>query len=322
MWTLNSTSIPRPTLARVGPALVAGLLLAGCASAQTRDARDLASDLVAQDTGAIAGLVVSDSLLPLVNVAVDVDDAPNAAFTDAEGRFFLRLVEPGAHVLTFFREDLHPATRTVTVEAGTVANVQVELTARPSDEPYLRVEHHAGFIGCTLTWRDPVTSPEGRAKAAMCAVLAVYGGATSLDNSYVIYAPEAFDDIGDVLGEASWVSTQALGRGLFINYWFRHPDVHMTPNDAWDVNWSAGPSPLRVHVPVERIHEVIEENAAPGTPECGDRCNLFVLLYSYPQTAPASPVDVGLAMDQKFDVYRSTSFHARLPPGYTALPDS
>lgn len=302
-------------------ALLVPFLTAACTDAPTDTMGVGPSAAVTDDTGAIAGVVVSDALVPLVNVAVAFDGNPGAAFTDDGGAFQLSNVVPGSHDLSFFRDDHIEATQKVTVEAAQVTELQVVLVPRPSQQSYVRVEQDTGFIGCTLTMRDPVLSPEGRAKAAMCTIVAVVSGSSAVDQSQIDYAPEAFNGIGDMVGEVTWVSTQALGTGLFANFWLYHPDVHLTINDAWDLNWSAGPSPLRVPVPIERIEDVLATENADG-PECGEKCNVFVLVYSYPQTATSSPVDVGLAVDQRFDMYRSTSFHARLPPEYTALPDA
>jgi hypothetical protein len=309
-------------MAVFGALVLAVLVGSGCVSEPGGGSSSGTTLGVTQDAGAIEGVVVSDALMPLANVGIGLDGSENTTFTGDDGRFVLELLAPGTHTVTFVREDLQAATRKIDVEAGRASRLQVQLAPRPSNEAYVRVEPTSGFIGCTFTLRDPVLSPQGRAKAAICTAIAQFGGGTAFDNSYIIYAPEAFDDIGDVVGEASWVSTQALGRGLFMNYWFHHPKVHLTANDAWDVNWSAGPSPIRVRVPVERIREVIKTNAAPGTAECAATCNLFAVLYSFPQTATSAPVDIGFAMQQKFELYRSTSFHGRLASDYTALPDT
>lgn len=313
-----------PSRARSGfltIAILVPVLTAACTGAPADGVGVGPSAAVSDETGAVAGVVVSDALVPLANVAVALDGNPGAAFTDDAGAFQLSNIAPGGHELSFFRDDHVEATQQVTVEAGAVTGVRVVLVPRPSQQSYVRVEQDTGFIGCTLTTRDPVLSPEGRAKAAICTIAAVISGSSAVDQSQITYAPEAFDGIGDMVGEATWVSTQALGTGLFANFWLYHPDVHLTINDAWDLNWSAGPSPLRVPVPIERIQEVLTtENA--GGPECGERCHVFVLVYSYPQTATSSPVDVGLAVDQRFDLYRSTSFHARLAAEYSALPDA
>ncbi|HEX9816475.1 MAG TPA: carboxypeptidase-like regulatory domain-containing protein [Candidatus Thermoplasmatota archaeon] len=301
---------------RIGLLLAVAVLLAACLGGEPSSTSDSES-LLTDETGAIAGTIVSDSLEPLGNVAISLDGAPGMAFSDDDGTFQLGLVQPGTHELGFVREDFLEATKQVQVDAGAVANLRVTLVLRPSLQSYVRIEQDTGFIGCTLTMRDPVVSPEGRAKAAMCTIVAEVGGASTLDQSQIEYPPESLDGIGDMLGEATWVSTQTLGRGLFINYWLFHPGVHATINDAWDLNWSAGPSPLGVWVPIERVHEVVAENQA----DCADLCNVFVLLYSSPQTATSAPVDVGLAVDQRFEMYRSTSFHDRLPSDFTALPD-
>lgn len=109
-----------------------------------------------QDTGAIEGAVVDESILPVANATVNLTKASSqseildTATTDEEGRFAFSLLDPGAYRVATQARGFAKAFSLVTVEAGTATSVQVIVGAVASEEPYVDVQIWNGFIPCEL----------------------------------------------------------------------------------------------------------------------------------------------------------------------------
>lgn len=299
--------------------------MAACTNgASENPAANPAGVIVNDETGGVEGLIVNDALSPIPDVVVLLDGQATATVTAADGRFALSLVKPGTHDLTFVHAAHAEKSMKVEVKAGEVSNVQTELIPLASQDAYVRIDQNAGFITCSAGIKDPVLAPDGRGYAAICAAVDFFGG-TSLDRAWIRYERESFQDIVDIFGESTWDSTQALGTGLLVIWWLEHPDFHTDECACgWQANWSAGADPVQLQMPISRIDEIVKEEGEANTLSCReiDGCLIDVLHYAFPQTAPSSPIDVGVVIDQKFDVYRSTFFHDPMPLGYSALADS
>lgn len=85
----------------------------------------------AQQTGAIAGTVQrANDLQPLVGVQVSIPNTSLGTLTDAQGEFRLEGVPAGEHELQLRLIGYGMVTRSVTVQAGQVTTIQIELRER------------------------------------------------------------------------------------------------------------------------------------------------------------------------------------------------
>jgi iron complex outermembrane receptor protein len=85
-----------------------------------------ATTAAAQGQGRIEGRVLSSAGDPVPGATVRIDGAA-AATTDEAGRFVVALLAPGAHSVTASRLGLANAVRSVTVDAGTAARVELTM---------------------------------------------------------------------------------------------------------------------------------------------------------------------------------------------------
>lgn len=87
----------------------------------------------AQDSVTITGRVVDEATdLPVSRVLVSLEGTNRRVTTAEDGRFTMRDVVPGSHVLTFRRLGYSPARQAVTVVLGQDASVAVTLTPIPN----------------------------------------------------------------------------------------------------------------------------------------------------------------------------------------------
>lgn len=82
----------------------------------------------AQATGEIAGRVTSpDSKSPLADVSVSLDGGRLASRSDADGRYRITSIAPGAHTVEFRRPGYAVATRTIEITGGIPASLDITL---------------------------------------------------------------------------------------------------------------------------------------------------------------------------------------------------
>jgi len=85
---------------------------------------------LAQDVGQVEGVVVSSDGEPLPGATVQIVERAQGTTTGASGQFDIGSVPEGSHVLTVRFVGYRPAEQSITVRAGEVTTVRIELTAR------------------------------------------------------------------------------------------------------------------------------------------------------------------------------------------------
>lgn len=130
--------------------LLLSFVLAGCAESDpTTEAPDEPvpeGTTVTEETGAIAGVVVDQAIVPLVGITVRLQEPPLETVTDEDGAFAFSELEPGTYFITA-EGDRYPAQQTsVTVEAGEISRTRISLQITSSPAPYHYSVKHDGFI--------------------------------------------------------------------------------------------------------------------------------------------------------------------------------
>ena len=88
------------------------------------------SEANAQESGSVAGRVTSDTGQPLAGVAVSVVNTQRGTITGSDGRFELSGVPVGTHTIRATSIGFAAAESQVTVQSGSVANVNLQMAAQ------------------------------------------------------------------------------------------------------------------------------------------------------------------------------------------------
>lgn len=132
--------------------VLAGLILAGCASPAKPAAQDDGSfdDFdIPEGTLALKGVVVNQAIVPLEGATVVLDDGASARTTD-KGAFVFVDVEPGVHVLKVTKPGFRETTTTATVAGADDPIVRVLLEADPENLPWHQITAVKGFLQCGI----------------------------------------------------------------------------------------------------------------------------------------------------------------------------
>lgn len=132
--------------------LLVATALAGCSEDPVATTDPLAApDLTTgPDTGAISGIVVSPTIVPVEGATVQLADA--TVITDADGIFAFTNLEPGVYFLDVFAPG-HLTTQTsVEVAAGQVSKPRVMLAFDTSPQPYHQTTAFQGHIVLADAW--------------------------------------------------------------------------------------------------------------------------------------------------------------------------
>lgn len=274
-----------------------------------------------ESTGALAGVVTDDALVPVSDAVVQLDEDAMNVTTDAEGRFAFSYLQPGPVVVRASRTGYHDAAETVTVAAGAVTSVFLRLVALPSDEAFHATQQSEGRMLCAAD-----TRPQ-RFVLNFCGSL-MFVPINSGEKSFSKFplAEPNTSKLMTLVFETRWVANQALGRGLDV-YWEAYQEItnpttfpEGEPRRFARVN---GTSPLRATANETVIDSILNFSPAPLHCHAGARCTVMSRTFPRATTlGPSSPVDVAFYVDQRFTHYL-TEFHGRPAPfGFSVLPDS
>ena len=88
----------------------------------------LASPVVAQSSGSVAGTVASPGNTPVVGAFVSIDSAAPQAQTDASGRFRVNGIPSGSHIVHVRRSGYTDAISSIVVSSDTVTQIDIVLS--------------------------------------------------------------------------------------------------------------------------------------------------------------------------------------------------
>ena len=296
------------------------------------------------DKGAVQGTIINDEGLPIANVLVGILETSAQTMTAQTGGFTFSNVLPGEYTLSASILGYESASKRVTIEAGAIAQANFQLLPISVEGPFYVSLQDVGNIQCSITWfpgtplGDPVTGfpgdPGWYTSLQACGVLGIVPGANSVNP----LPPSKFDltfpapaGTQELLLEMVWQSTQATGSGLS----FGAEDPTLV-NTGENYGGAAGPSPLSIYADTQKVLNV---TAQVGTDPAEDDFEVYTRTFSTANTTnmalpvpiPAIPVwgapanqkaDVGLAFDQKFEIWMTAFVRMTKPDQFSALADA
>jgi hypothetical protein len=309
-------------------------LLSGCAGTtpQAAGARPTAEPLApdvhfSQDTGALDGTIVDDSLRPVANASVRISlskgDAPFSADTipNAAGSFGFSLLTPGTYQVRVAAAGFSNATQFAEIRAGEIAKMTVHLINAPTREPYLVVYPRSGLLECD--WAFLATSgPCPRSNLTFANSLMRFNITEGFTFVVVQTTWKGFSDslrvdldIDDARALSSTDWPLALYTGKAPLKYIMYPAQKFIPPPGGQLAGLGPPRPVPTHsFPMIQavswlgsFQREINQTAAPV-------CSNHPLGYC---------LGVGAALDLKYTNYASVFVNGR-PPNiqtYSALPD-
>lgn len=151
--------------------MVAAIVLAGCVGgtppspSESPPATTAPPATVTAETGSIEGRVINEETLPIVGAAVALQDSDQKASTDEAGVFVFNDLAPADYTIFASKLGYSSAAKKVSVTAGEVANVQLQLQAIDLDnESFFVTLPFEGFMVCSVSAFSPVNcNAEGAA---------------------------------------------------------------------------------------------------------------------------------------------------------------
>ncbi len=286
-------------------------LLAGCTSASSSETiQDAGPGAVgpsaeparaSETTGAIAGLVVDDSLQPIAGALVGIQGQPLTATTDVGGSFTFNALEPGRYVVLANALGYEAASKAADVIAGEVVNAQIVLSPLPTTVPFPETLQFSGLIECG--WG---ISGAGTGNCLPIQSTLQQTGTPNPTNTQIIGLFQHSDAPSIVQGvfEMAWdpsAATTAAELSLLV-------ELEQTGVVGGDQYGSAsGPSPLRV----------VTDNE-PWTALTGEPINDEVQT----RTFPAARTPPTFVLNQRFTVYATACHFAECGELFTTLADA
>lgn len=136
---------------RLAWALCAVVLIAGCFGSAGETGSDATTNptthATADDAADLRGLIVDEELRPVAGARVAVDEQW-ANTTDADGRFELEELPPGAHRVRVDAFGYESTARQVDLVAGQALDIQVKLDILPVREPWTEVIPVVAYTMC------------------------------------------------------------------------------------------------------------------------------------------------------------------------------
>ena len=248
-------------------AVALAALLAGCAGAQAPERPpsaldDVAVQPAAAGKGAVAGLVVDDSIRPVVGASIAIAGA-EVATTDVEGVFVLDALEPGLVIFGVSAEGFLAVQTSAEVRPGETAQVRVQLMRDTSPQPYQVTYAHEGFM---QAWAG-IAQYE----------LENLDGGSGLCDCRVLFTPE--DGVSTIVYEAHWEDSVADPGGLAEFYWV----VEQPEGEGYDAGYCFSPCLAHIGFAANDFQPGVEAYARLDGPdlwvEAQQPFRLFVTLW-------------------------------------------
>lgn len=133
-------------------ALVALLVLAGCADAPDTPDDEGPELEVTSTTGGIRGVVIDQAITPVVDAVVGLVGTESTTTTDVDGLFTFTGLEPGTYFLDVSKPLYESVQTSVEVEANVAEPplVKVALARIPGLNPYVEAVQFDGFYECAF----------------------------------------------------------------------------------------------------------------------------------------------------------------------------
>ena len=236
---------------------------------------------VTDTTGAIRGVVVTEAIVPIEGVLVQLTGGENRT-TDVDGAFVFNGLEPGTYFLTASKVGYFSVQASTEVVAGDKQPpvTKISLAIDQATQPYAELLQWTSFFGCgfgTNVVPGGASVNPCAAEALVCDVAGVCVMGT--DNVHEFPFGEArIPDFAQ--GEMVWEGTQPLGNDMNLGW---------HDSGTADFKSNSGASPLIVPTNKTEILEYKEEDITALT------MRVF----------PGQTQELTITLQQRFDVYVS-----------------
>lgn len=297
--------------------------MAGCVGDDKGSTVDAPTNAVESGLGRLEITIVDDLVVPLPG-AVIVLDGIEKGTTDTEGRSVLDL-PPGRVEALATLEGYAPDAKAIDIIEAETVRTTLTLVPNAIAESYHETRIQSGTIGCSFGNR--VNSPN-TSYFAICAVGSLVTNTSQVDDPFLNWHLDSiWTGITGFWGETQWQSSQALGTGMFVD-WFVL-DVRFGGTASYKIvslNTTEGRSPLAVRIPVDLAQEANSEQAT-GTglvcPESGAQPDCWLLSGHYASARTVDQaVDVGVTVQQRYTDYLTIFYGEVFPEVFSALPEA
>lgn len=266
--------------------LVLVLMLSGCAGAPKPTAITDSPAPALSNSGRLEGVVYDAELNPLQGARVAVTDHPVTVSTNGRGAFIIDDVAPGDHTIEATLPGYRTASQRVSVAAGEILSMRLELDVIPTLEVYPELVQFTGHM--------------------------TVGVATAL---YAIRPGTELEDQLEFHRDVNPGATTLIATMTFTRTSSAGAEKFQLDSILGDVlyNQTYGESPLH-----NRVDDVptgtLRASHSIWLPRT---CDYFVLASCYAD--PPSTL-FQFALDQRFDVYSTLFYGGPAPTDYTGLP--
>lgn len=306
-------------------ALLVATSLAACAESDdgADDGVDDFDDVdveVDEKTGAIRGVVVDESVVPVPDAAVvltvDANDQRDAT-SDEQGRFSFSRVPPGTYFLTASK-DLHESVQTsASVEAGVRESpiLKVQLPRLFQGEPFMQGVDFEGFFTCSQGRFPGYLYSSSPCHAQGAVDLDDYG--IELDQERTFHSDV---DAGwqTLVFEMTWTpSAQGTSEMMGIVVSTYKPE---RPGSHWFANVDSA-SPMRFQIDVGEPGPNAGSTDPTMIPPEGIQDMSYFMSVRPPEDAVCAIwcVPPGFALDQSFHVYHNQFYYLPAPEGWSIV---
>ena len=261
------------------------LTVSGCAGAPKPASKTDAPPTL-PDTGRLEGIVYDAEFTPLQGVRVTVSDHPVSVTTDGRGAFGIDGVAPGEHTVDAALAGYRGASQRVSVAAGEILSMRLELDAIETIEVYPELVQFTGHMTIGIA----------------TALYAIRPG-TELEDQ-LEFEREVKPDARTLVATMTFTRTSPAGAEKF-----------QLDSILGEVlyNQTYGESPL-----LNRVDDVpVGTEVASHSIWLPRTCDYFILATCYADP-PSSLFQ--FALDQRFDVYSTIFYGGPAPADYTGLP--
>lgn len=289
------------------------LLLAGCGDKPGAAGSGVEGGSLGET---LDGFVVTQAIVPIEGANVTVTPGGLSGLTNAEGRFSIGPVAPGAYQVTVRATGYADAVTEAIVAEGTAGDslVKVVLTAVSSDVPYIEVQSFDGYLQCTFdTWVSPYQILGAPCVGVLDLVIANNVSTDRWQFEWSVDAPGLAGIVSEMFWEEQTTGSQmgmllrnVAGAGSGVDAGGTNVDQQYAS--------TRGPAPLQLWVYQGVENPGADEGAAFQVPQNGTMAYKLLILGRADYSQPA---DVHLMVQNQVKVYLTEFYHAMGDASYS-----
>lgn len=324
-------------LALLAPALAGCLGVGGDDDGSGSDGLDTKSRAeVTSDEGGIEGVVTDPAVQAVEEASVSLEELGVSTTTQDDGSFAFSNVQPGAYTLNITKDGFIPTERSIEVDAGTVATVEVVLTHQPTTTPYMQQFEFKGFMECSAG----VAGGAFILSSNVCSE-GPLGDATNTETVFTHeIQPNPWQIVTEVdwepatpISDRFWLSAETIGfsnawKVAYTNVQETAPIVSVTDRqDLTNIARNFTAICEGEEDPETTSNQASDAYCNHDPIDAGAEIYVEVSAQSGGQTTvntpdPLFPVGVGASVQQDFTIFQTVFYNAPACEGYSIIEDN